>query len=135
MSYIGVDLEVCRVIPFNWNNTSLVVVSGDGPTVCGHALIKDGFYYFHMAGLASGPYVMPEQGYRRYLNESGKTELFRRPVYLPDPEGAQRKLNELSVNLWYCFGIPKNCVSFVEELFLAGGADESILSNSPVPWR
>ena len=55
--------------------------------------------------------------------------MFRRPVYLPDPEGAQRKLNELSVDPWYWFGIPNNCVSFVEELFLAGGADESILSN------
>lgn len=30
MSYIGVHLEVCGVIPFNWDNTSLVVVSGDG---------------------------------------------------------------------------------------------------------
>jgi hypothetical protein len=61
MSYIGVHLEVCGVIPFNWDHTSLVVVSGDGPNVCGHALIKVGFYYFHIAGLASRPYFMPEQ--------------------------------------------------------------------------
>lgn len=135
MSFIGIHLEVCGVIPFNWDHTSLVVVSGDGPNVCGHALIKVGFYYFHIAGLASRPYFMPEQGYRRYLDESGKTELFRRPVYLPDPEGAERKLNELSVDPWYWFGIPNNCVSFVEELFSAGGADESILSNCPVRWR
>lgn len=135
MSYLGLHINACRVIPFNWHNTSLVVVSGDGPNLCGHALVRAGYHYFHIAGLAARPYYMDKPGYSRYLGEAGKTELFSRRVYLPDPQGAQRKLEELSVKLWHWFGIPNNCVSYVEDLFLAGGANESILSNCPVRWR
>jgi hypothetical protein len=135
MSYLGIHLDTCRAIPFGWHNVSLVVVSGDGPNVCGHALIKAGFYYFHIAGLVARPYYMSQEGYRRYLAEANKTELFSRRVYLPDPDGAQKKLEELSIKPWHWFGIPKNCVSYVEELFSAGGSRESILSNCPVRWR
>jgi hypothetical protein len=78
---------------------------------------------------------MSEIGYRGYLAEAAKQELFRREVHLPDPEGAQRKLEELSARRWLWLGIPNNCVSYVEELFRAGGANEAILSNCPVRWR
>jgi hypothetical protein len=135
MSYIGMHLDSCNAIPFNWHDTSLVVVSGDGPNICGHALIRAGWYYFHIAGLAARPYYMQRSGYARYLAEGGKTELFERRVYLTDPEGAQRKLEELSARQWYWFGIPNNCVTYVEEIFFAGGANEALLSNCPVRWR
>lgn len=135
MSFIGRHLNYCYAIPFNWYDTSLVVVSGDGPNFCGHALVRAGRYYFHIAGLAARPYYMDRVDFQRYLAESGKTELFTRRVYLPNPDGAQRKLEELSVKPWHWFGIPNNCVSYVEELFLSGGANDSILSNCPVRWR
>jgi hypothetical protein len=78
---------------------------------------------------------MPEDGYRRYLKENGKHELFRRKVPLKNPLGAQKKLEELSANRWQFMIIPHNCAAYVEEIFETGGADESILSNCPVRWK
>lgn len=135
MSYLGTHLNQCFAVPFDWHNTWLVVVSGDGPNMCGHALLRAGMFYFRIAGLHQRPYYMSESGYRGYLTEAGKQELFRRKVHLPDPEGAQRKLEELSAKQWLWLGIPNNCVSYVEELFRAGGANDAILSNCPVRWR
>lgn len=135
MSYIGIHLSCCSAVSFDWNHSILVVVSGDGPNVCGHALLRAGNYYFHIAGPFNRPYFMVGAGYRQYLKESGKEELFRRSVFLPDIEGAQRKLEELSVKNWLWLGIPNNCVSYVEEIFKAGGANDSLLSNCPVRWR
>lgn len=135
MSYLGTHLDFCRVVPFNWYDTGLIVVSGDGPNICGHALLKAGIFYFHIAGLIARPYYMDESGYRRYLAESSKIELFRRNVRLTNPEAAQRKLEELSIKQWHWFGIPNNCVSYVEEVFSAGGSSEALLSNCPVRWR
>jgi len=135
MSFIGHHLNACMANLFDWHHTNLVVVSGDGPDICGHALIQAGANYFHISGLVARPYMMQESGYRRYLSEGSKTELFRRPVHLPSPEGAQRKLEKLSAEAWHWYGIPNNCVTYVEEIFRAGGASESILSNCPVRWR
>ncbi|MCF9001802.1 MULTISPECIES: hypothetical protein [Pseudomonas] len=135
MSYLGSHLNHCRAVPFNWYDTWLVVVSGDGPNICGHALLKAGEFCFHIAGLAERPYFMSETDYRRYLNESSKTELFRRRILLTEPDAAQRKLEELSAKPWHWFGIPNNCVSYVEEIFSAGGSRESMITNCPVRWR
>jgi hypothetical protein len=135
VSYLGSYLEQCRAAAFDWNHAWLVVVSGDGPNVCGHALLKAGSFYFHIAGPFNRPYFMSESGYHQYLLEGGKSELFRRRVILSRHEGAQRKLEELSVKRWLWLGVPNNCVSYVEEIFQAGGASDSILSNCPVRWR
>lgn len=135
MSYIGLHLDNCRVVPFNWHSTWLVVVSGDGPNICGHALLGAGGYYFHIAGPFNRPYFMAQDGYRRYLDEGRKAELFRRRIILLDPAGAQRKLEELSVSKWLWLGIPNNCVSYVEEVLKAGGANDALISNCPVRWR
>lgn len=135
MSYVGEKLEHCRVVPFNWNDTWLVVVNGDGINICGHALFKAGSYYFHILGQSERPWYMNEEGYRRYKTECGKNELFRRKVVMPDPVGAQRKLEELSLKPWIWLVVPNNCVSYVEEIFRAGGARVSSFSNCPVGWR
>ena len=87
MSYIGLHLEFCGVIPFNWHNTSLIVVSGDGPNVCGHALIKVGFFYFHIAGLASRPYYMPEQDTDAIWLKPVKPNCSGAPSTYPTPKG------------------------------------------------
>lgn len=135
MSYLGIHLNQCFAVPFDWRDTWLVVVSGDGPNFCGHALLRAGGYYFHIAGPFNRPYYMTEAGYRRYSSEGGKTELFRRHIHLPDPSGAQRKLEELSVKRWPWLVVPNNCVSYVEDILSAGGANDAILSNCPVRWR
>ncbi|QHF01491.1 MULTISPECIES: hypothetical protein [Pseudomonas syringae group] len=135
MSYLGVNLNFCRAVPFEWYDAGLVVVSGDGPNICGHALLRVGKFYFHIAGLVARPYYMDEVGYKRYLAESSKIEIFRRRVMVKNSEAAQRKLEALSARPWHWLGIPNNCVSYVEEIFNAGGASESLLSNCPVRWR
>jgi hypothetical protein len=135
MSYVGRHLFSCNAIPFDWRHTWLIVVSGDGPNFCGHALLKAGFYYFHVDGWANRPYYLTEAEYRRYLTEGGKTELFKRSIYIPFPEQAQRKLEELSAKPWHWRIIPNNCASYVEDIFAAGGADDSILMNCPAFWR
>jgi hypothetical protein len=134
MSYVGIHLDSCQAVPFNWADTWLVVVSGDGPNVCGHALLRAGVFYFHIAGPLNRPYFMTEQKYHQYSLEGRKRELFRRKIILPYPAGAQRKLEDLSINRWLWLGIPNNCVSYVEEILEAGGADDSIVSNCPVLW-
>jgi len=135
MSYVGRHLNQCRAVPFDWNDTWLVVVSGDGPNICGHALLRAGRYFFHIAGLHARPYYLSSGDYSHYLDVNAKQELFKRRVYLSDPQGAQRKLEELSAKPWLWLGVPNNCVSYVEEVFSAGGANESLLSNCPVRWR
>lgn len=134
MAYLGTHLHSCHAIPFDWNDTWLVVVSGDGINFCGHALLKAGYHYFHVHGW-NRPFHLTESGYQRYVKEGGKTELFRRRVFIPNPEGAQRKIESLSANIWYWLAIPSNCVSYVEDVFLAGGADDSIFTNCPARWE
>jgi len=92
MSYVGIHLDSCQAVPFNWDDTWLVVVRGDGPNICGHALLRAGVFYFHIAGPLNRPYFMTEQNYRQYSFEGRKQELFRRRVVLPNPASAQRKL-------------------------------------------
>ena len=131
-TYKGVHLFHCSIIPFSWRHSYLIVVSGDGPNRCGHALIKAGIYYFHINGRNNRPYYMGEAGYRRYLKENGKTELQRKRVSLPNPEGAQRKLEELSAKPWGFRLFSHNCVNYVEEIFRAGGSRFNNLLNCPV---
>lgn len=135
MNFVGRHLSSCKAVSFSWHSTWLVVVSGDGPNVCGHALLKAGFFYFHVDGWANRPYCLTEDDYQRYMREAGKSELFRRQMYIRDPEGAQRKLEELSVKRWHWGVVPNNCVSYVEEVLEAGGADDWSLMNCPSLWR
>lgn len=131
-AYKGNHLFHCSIVPFHWRHTYLIVVSGSGPNFCGHTLIKAGFYYFHVDGLNVRPYYMDEAGYRRYLKENDKRELQRKWVPLSNPEGAQRKLEELSAKNWRWLVLPNNCASYVEEIFKAGGSRFNNLLNCPV---
>jgi len=42
MPYLGERLHVCKAIPFDWARAHLVIVSGSGPNLCGHAVINAG---------------------------------------------------------------------------------------------
>lgn len=46
MSNVGIHLDSCQAVPFNWADTWLIVVSGEGPNVCGHALLRAGVFFY-----------------------------------------------------------------------------------------
>lgn len=56
------------------------------------------------------------------FTEGGKHEIRRKIVPISDPLGAHRKLEELLAKRWQWLLLPNNCVSFVEEIVLAGGS-------------
>ncbi|MER2602124.1 MAG: hypothetical protein ABTR27_07185 [Candidatus Competibacter phosphatis] len=135
MAYHGEILDQCGLIEIDCSLIAVVAVSGDGPNVCGHLLLHTGpsrgGYYFHVAELRGYPRYMSESGYQRYLRESGKTELRRRYLSLPDPQGALLYLEELMAKQWTWLVLPNNCVAFVEEVIKAGGGTWSSYSNCP----
>jgi hypothetical protein len=135
MSYSGEIMDQCGVIEIDCSSVAVVAVSGDGPNICGHLLIHTGpargGYYFHVAELRGFPRYMSETGYRRYLREAGKTEIRRRYLNLPDPQGALLYLEELMANKWTWLVVPNNCVAFVEEVIRAGGGTWGSYSNCP----
>lgn len=143
MAYEGEILNACGVINIDFSDAYIVAVSGDGPNICGHLLIystKGGGYYFHVTGDPKGkglgrlrgyPMYMNDAGYRRYLRDTGKTELRRRPVDLPNPAGAFLYVEKLLSEEWTWAVLPHNCVSFVEAIIDAGGGSWGSYSNCP----
>ena len=92
MAYEGEELNFCPPLMFDFSKTFAILVSGDGPNKWGHLLLNTGGVggnYFQIAGLATRPRYMDEAGYRRYLSETGKTELKRISVFITRPEDAQ----------------------------------------------
>lgn len=132
--YRGEYLRTWRAIRFPWSQSNAVVVSGAGPNFCGHAMLNAGHHYFHIDGLHDYPLYMDEIGYKRFLKENGKREISRHPVSLSNPEGAQRKLEELSAKRWLWLILPHNFAAYIEEIFRAGGSKSGIFSNCPVAW-
>ena len=124
----------------DFSRSHVVAVSGSGPNVCGHLLLyvdSNGSYYLHAAtgdqlgGLRGYPRYMNKEGFERYMKESGKTELKRIPVSIPNPNGAYLYLEELMSKRWNWAVIPNNCVAFVEEIIAAGGGSWASVSNCP----
>ena len=132
MAYDGEILQSCSfALPFA--STACIIVSGDGPNPCGHALLYTDGHYFHIAGLYGPPKHMDEEGYRRYLSESGKRELGRYRRHMLYPSSAYVKLTELLAQPWLWGVLPNNCIVFVEEVLQAGGdTNFGIYSNCPV---
>jgi hypothetical protein len=135
MSYTGEILNACGVINIDCSSVAVVAVSGDGPNICGHLLIKTGgsggSKYFHVSDLRGYPRYMSESGYRQYLRQAGKTELRRIHLSLPDPQGAFLYLEGLMAKKWTWLLVPNNCVAFVEEVIRAGGGTWGSYSNCP----
>ena len=134
MSYHGEALNQCGGLDLDLSKASVVAVTGDGPNVCGHLLLfvnSGGGFYFHVAEFRGRPRYMTQGGFRRYLRESGKTEIRRLPVAIPDPDAALRYLEQLTSQNWTWLVLPNNCVAFVEEVFAAGGGTWASSSNCP----
>ena len=135
MAYSGEVLNQCGAINIDCSEIAVVAVSGDFPNPCGHLLLYTGKnnngYYFHVAELRGYPRYMNQMGYKRYLKEAGKSEIRRRYLSLPDPNGALLYLENLMSCQWTWGGIPNNCVAFVEEVIQAGGGTWGSYSNCP----
>jgi hypothetical protein len=142
MAYEGEILVGCGFIHPDFTDTYVVAVTGDGPNVCGHLLIYDraGGYYFHAVGDPSAnglgkavgyPMYMDDGGYRRYLATTGKSELRRRKIALPNPAGARRFVEMRLADTWVWGVLPHNCVAFVEAVIAAGGGSWGSYSNCP----
>lgn len=137
--YQGDELNACMRRPFDFRVTTAIVVSGDTGNFCGHMLLKVGpgaeGYYFHTAGgIHARPKMMTELGYRRYLRETRKRELYRRAVEIKNPEKAQEKIDELMAKPWLWLMLPNNCANFVEEIVQAGGSEAGLYLNCPA-WE
>ena len=139
MSYQGEEL---KKVPDNLSFSMIyaVIVSGDGPNPCGHALLyvpfqkelsAGGGYYFQIAGVYKYPHIMDQKGYARYIDENGKDELSRYGVYLKNPDGAKKKLESLVGEKWAWAVLPNNCAAFVEDVAKAGGSSAGLWSNCP----
>ena len=135
MAYEGELLDQCSIMTLDYSRAMMVAVSGDGPNVCGHMIVgfsgKSGFTYFHVAQVYGRPRYMSEDGFKRYLSETGKQQLGVSFINLPDAEGAQSYLCKLMGKKWAWGVIPNNCVAFIEEILAAGGAQWSSVSNCP----
>lgn len=143
MPYEGEVLNACGVVNVDLSEVYVVAVSGDGPNFCGHLLLhvpKGGGYYFHVAGdpnarglmkMRGYPMYLTAAGYRRYLKDTGKRELRRRALSLPNPKGANLYLESLMSEKWTWGVLPHNCVSFVEAVLEAGGGEWGSYSNCP----
>jgi hypothetical protein len=117
-----------------------VIVTGDFPNPCGHALLfvpkafpessGDGSY-FQVAGVYTYPRIMDPAGYARYLREAKKKELRRYSVPLSKPDDALAKLVDLMQKKWAWLILPHNCAAFVEEVVAAGGSTAGLYSNCP----
>jgi hypothetical protein len=135
MGYSGDVLDQCGILNIDLSRVAVVAVSGDGPNLCGHLLLHGGSpgggTYYHVAEFRDKPRYMSESGYRRYLRDSGKREIRRIPLTLPDPHAAELYLENLLANTWTWLVLPNNCVAFVEEVIHAGGGTWGSYSNCP----
>jgi hypothetical protein len=137
-AYEGEILAICKP-SFDFTSSSLVVVSGDKFNPCGHALLNVGDtdggvggWYFQVAGVYSYPRYMDEAGYQRYLTENGKTELFRSPFTIPNPDGAIQTLEQVMMQKWVWGVLVHNCGTFVEAIVEGGGGTTNNPLNCPV---
>jgi hypothetical protein len=142
VAYEGEILLGCGLIQPDFTDTYVVAVTGDGPNVCGHLLVYDrrAGYYFHAVGDPSGtglgkvvgyPMYLDDAGYQRYLASTGKSELRRRRIELPNPAGARGYVEARLSGTWLWGVLPHNCVAFVESVIAAGGGSWGSYSNCP----
>lgn len=140
MAYTGTPIDNLDPLKLRHSSCQLIIVSGDGPNVCGHMLVQmpaepgGTDSVFHIAGGHDYPHWMPAASYPLYVKENGKTELGRKPIMLPRPRDAAIYLAKAIKEKWLWGGAVNNCVSFCEEYIAAGGADYSMWTNCPAQY-
>lgn len=138
--YVGEEMHQCLITPFDFKNTYAIVVSGDRFNPCGHMILNVGStesagWWFHVIEIRGRPKFMRRAGYERYRKENSKTVLSTRRIEIPNPDGAQRKLDELLSRSWSWFVLPNNCASFLEGVVRAGGSKAGLYLNCPTLER
>ena len=134
--------EVLTHTPANLDFSTVyaVIVSGDFPNPCGHALLfvphagalaSNVGSYFQVAGAYGLPRIMDNAGYARYLRTNRKEEITRYELSLPNPDGAINRLTSLMLKKWVWAILPHNCAAFVEDIVQAGGSSAGLYFNCP----
>lgn len=120
--------------PFRSGRAALVIVEGDRPNLCGHILLEAGGDYFHVGGISSDTIMtMSSVEYSSYLRSSGKRELKREQVSVPNPSGALTRLNHWLANPRWSYNLlQNNCAHFVLDVLKAGGVPDAWFSFCPV---
>ena len=133
LGYAGIffnDFSSLRI-----NEVEVVVVSGDGPKICGHMLLFAKPFYFHVAAIRDYLYYFRSNEFQRYIAENNKVELFRLKRSLHKTELAKNKLKTLLHKKWIWGVIPNNCADFVEDVVGAGEGDLNLISNCPTKLK
>jgi hypothetical protein len=139
---MGYQGDVLNYTPgdLDFSTVYAVIVSGDFPNPCGHALLfvpstgaisSDDGYYFQVAEAHGYPRIMRTEGYARYLIENKKREITRYAVTIAKPQAAFNKLILLMGKKWVWGILPNNCAAFVEDVVRAGGSSAGLYSNCP----
>ncbi len=119
---------------FSQGTADVVVVEGDMPNIFGHVLLCGGDDYFHVAGPGgTSVLTLSSLGYRVYLSNSGKQELTRHVLAIPNPLGAQQRLEYRIANpSWDYHRLTHNCSHFVRDILHAGGVSDAWFSRFPI---
>jgi hypothetical protein len=131
----GSEMDACDVKLFRFKEVYLIVVTGQGPNICGHSLLnfggKDGFYV-HVTGIVEKPRIMSESQYQTYLRAYTKQELLREKINLGFPEKSISYLEKLLSEDWNYKLLFHNCSHFVEKILQAGGYSIYIPTHCPI---
>lgn len=118
---------------FAGNNVKfeVVIVTGSGLNICGHALLcVNRFFYLHTVHIMAPPRFMNQSGYELYLRSNKKKELGRIQISVSEPKKVLEKLNLVTSEKWLWLAIWHNCYSFVEYVVEPGKLERQINYNS-----
>ncbi|HEX8692262.1 MAG TPA: hypothetical protein VF746_07580 [Longimicrobium sp.] len=118
-----------------FTDPGIIIVSGTGPNLAGHALLKLSNTmagYAHVDAPYDYPKFMSPDGFAKYLSAEGKTIWGEISVRVPNMEAARTALNAAAQQQWVWLGVAHNCVDFAVEVLNAGGANlPANMSNLP----
>lgn len=77
--FAGSEINICDPNAFSSGRGEVVIVSGDFPNLCGHALLNVvGYGFLHIAGSNARPrHLKNFMEFERYVSENKKTVLGR----------------------------------------------------------
>jgi hypothetical protein len=126
---------VPRFILQGFTNPGVMIVSGGGPNIAGHALLRmDDNYagYAHVHEPHDYPEFLTPAQFRQYLRSEGKLIWGEVSVRVPNLDGARAMLSGLARRKWRWLGVVDNCADFCSTVLNAGGANlPADLSNLP----
>jgi hypothetical protein len=118
-----------------WAETRLILM--EGSTLCGHAVLQIGDYYFHFAGPSRVEYpkMFTAGEFKAYLSQRGKHVIGYYNMDIAFPKLAEAELRNLLDRKWQTFVIAHNCATFVKEIIYAGGNRRPFQESCPTSWK